>query len=91
MTNLRWLKKDGQMILQAATLTGIDKYGDQVTDLWQDVPTVSEPRKAREYWVEPGNIECRAWPNDGGPTINFKGTKAPSNIIKVREVLDDPT
>lgn len=91
--NLRFLEKaDGSKVLQY--------YNDDLIHAeehnWFDVPTVKEPEKAREFWIEvnANSMEHRAFDecnSFGIGTIRFKGAKGPdmSRLIKVREILED--
>lgn len=48
--DLRWLKRDGQMVLQSQERIVRDLWE------WQDVPTVEEPKKPIELWVLMGQF-----------------------------------
>lgn len=94
--NLRFIERDGKKILQQQImLSDLGPTHGSITTYWQDVPLVKEPKKAREWWIEPssdyaGNgAVCRVWPADASMLI-FAGKKPDmSKLIKVREVLEN--
>lgn len=78
--NLRWFQKaSGEKVLQRQEAL----YGR-----WEDVPFVEEPRRAREWWIQP---------HEQGAKLNvtrIRETDDPAlfgkdGYIKVREVLND--
>lgn len=91
--NLRFVIRDGAKILQHEVRVGSDCKNYQTE--WRDIPLVEEPRKPREWWIEPSSeyrdngAVCRVWPADSHMLI-FTGEKPDmSRLIKVREVLDE--
>jgi hypothetical protein len=81
--NLRWYEDaEGNLTLQEFT----DVYSEGMKKLWQDVPTVKAPHKAREFWVsEDGNQVMT-----GNHFIFGKTQPLDRTWIKVREVIDSP-
>jgi hypothetical protein len=80
--NLRWLKKaDGQKVLQMMSYNAV-----QWSDEWEDIPTVEEPRQAREFNIYQQVDKFIAYPPHMS-ILEYKGTTPPSFICRVREVL----
>lgn len=92
--NLRYIERDGQKVLQRCCQTLWNEERKQFIEIWDEIPTVQEPRKAREFWIEMSNsnkLEHRAFGHNDNMGIKFYGPKCPDvrDLIKVREVLDE--
>lgn len=68
---LRWLERNGEKVLQQEAIAN----GEVI---WADVPTVQEPRKARE-WDVPIDSKGVLWPS--------RAAGMSPKMIRVREIL----
>lgn len=74
--DLRWLQRaDGSKVLQTMPVI-LDRHGDPIeTDEWYDVPTVEEPKRAREFLIGLGeNLiwKCEEWFGQGTIPPRYK-------------------
>lgn len=87
MNNLRWLVRDGVAVLQQ------NEYDEVGEKYWVDIPLVTEPKKAREFYLEipyMGGREIIAHWGLANLRESLKDQSFPTGrqIIKVREVLE---
>lgn len=85
---VRWIERNGEKVLQETLIAGSDDESH-----WEDVPTVKEPKKPKEFMIESFPTPqgyFRAWLVDNPMSIiKYHGEKPNQHgAVKTREVLE---